>query len=411
MTTETIASPPNGRVVAGRYELGELLGAGGMAEVYLAHDRRLDRPVAVKLLGAGFAADPEQVERFRREAQAAAGLNHPNVVAIYDWGQDGGGYYLVMEYVRGRNLKEVVRDGGPLPEGQALAIAADVAAALEAAHARGVVHRDVKPHNVMLDERGRVKVGDFGIAQAAGGTTLTRTSSAVLGSAHYLSPEQARGERVDARSDLYSLGALLFELLAGRPPYQGDAPLVVAMQHVNAPTPSLRAVRADVSPATDALVARAMAKDPAARFPNAAAMRAALEAARTNPGTSRTAVAAPAWVAPPVTAPRFPLWPLLAALGLAALVAFAAVKGRSNAAPPSPAATVQATATTAAPTATVQATTTTAALSPTTAPPTATIPAPTATPVPPAPPAAVAPLPPPAPAAKPEPPGKAKKKR
>jgi eukaryotic-like serine/threonine-protein kinase len=388
------------RVVAGRYELGELIGSGGMAEVYLARDNRLDRAVAVKLLGPAFAADPDLVERFRREAQAAAGINHPNVVAIYDWGQDGRAYYLVMEYVAGQNLRELVRQHGPLPEGRALAIAAEVAAALEAAHARGVVHRDVKPHNVMQDDRGRVKVADFGIAHAGGTTTLTRTGAGVLGSAHYMSPEQARGERVDARSDLYSLGALLFELLTGRTPYQGDAPLVVAMQHLNAPVPSAREVRPDLSAATTALLDRALAKDPAARYPSAAAMRVALEAARANPTAAGTAVAAaPAgWsTAPPRRSFLAERWPLLLALGLVMVLVLAVLRARGDGTPAAASSPVAAPSQTAAaqPTVSVAA----QAGKPTTVPPTATAAPPTATRVPPTPTAApptATPAPPPA---------------
>jgi serine/threonine protein kinase len=411
------------RVVAGRYELDRRLGAGGMAEVYLARDNRLDRSVALKLLGPAFAADPDLVERFRREAQAAAGLNHPNVVAIYDWGQDGPTYYLVMEYIAGHDLKQLIRQDGPLPEPRALAIAADVAAALEAAHARGIIHRDVKPHNVMLDDRGRVKVADFGIAQAGGTTTLTRTGAGVLGSAHYMSPEQARGERVDARSDLYSLGVLLFELLAGRPPYQGDAPLIVAMQHVNAPIPSIREARPDASPATEAVIAHALAKDPADRFPDASAMRAALAAAAASPTMVVPRVAPPAgWTTPPpptrsnVLADR---WPLLLGLGLVLLLGFAVMRARADATPvPTAAAKPQ-------PTATVVPTATAAPSTPTAVPPTPTAvpPKPTAVPptptaVPPkpttAPPTATSVPPPPAfvpvspPPAKAQPPSKGK---
>jgi serine/threonine protein kinase len=412
--------------VAGRYELGRPIGVGGMASVYLARDLRLDRPVAVKLLGPSFAADPRAVDRFRREARAAASLGHPNVVAVYDWGQDDGSYYLVMEYVEGENLRQLLDRRGPLPEDEALGIAAAVAEALEVAHARGIVHRDVKPHNVMIDAHGRVKVGDFGIAQESDAATLTTTRSSVLGSAYYLSPEQARGQRVDARSDLYSLGVLLYELLAGRPPFVGDSPVAVAVQHLDAAPAPLRGLRPDVSTATEAIVARAMAKDPEARFPTAGAMRAAIEQARAGRGSdtvllpaSATApmpTAPAARIAPPA-APAEPdsRWPLLAAVGLVLLLGFAALQARSNA---GPAATVapRATPSVAAPSATPPP-------SPTALPPTPTAPPPTAAPTEPptavpteppqaAPPAAQPPAaPPPAPAKGPpakRPPGREK---
>ncbi|HZQ99975.1 MAG TPA: protein kinase [Chloroflexota bacterium] len=412
------------RLVAGRYELGSPIGAGGMASVYLARDVRLDRPVAVKLLASSFAADPRAVERFRREARAAAGLGHPNVVAVYDWGRDGEAYYLVMEYVDGENLRQLLDRRGPLPEDEALGIAAAVAEALEAAHARGIVHRDVKPHNVMIDGRGRVKVGDFGIAQASDAATLTTTRSSVLGSAYYLSPEQARGQHVDARSDLYSLGVLLYELLAGRPPFVGDSPVAVAVQHLGAAPAPLRSLRPDVSAATEDVVARAMAKDPTARFPTAGAMRGAIERARAGRGDATVPLPSSATAPMPTVgaadvAPRAApaglgsRWPLLAAAGLVLLLGLAALQARPNA---GPAATVapRPTPSVAAPSAPPPPSATALPPTPTALPPTAspTAPPPTAVPTEPpqaAPPAARPPAPPPArgPPAK-RPPGREK---
>src|SRR5438045_434733 len=223
MTVPTDPQASSPAVLAGRYELQERLGAGGMAEVWLARDTLLARPVAVKLLHHRLAADPRLVEQFKREAQSAAILNHPNIVAVYDWGRvdppaggSGATYFLVMEYVPGSNLKDLVRRRGALPEATALRLADQVAAALEAAHQQGVVHCDVKPHNVLLDAHGRPKVADFGLACALGLSEVE--AGDVVGSAHYLSPERARGGSVDPRGDLYGLGAVLFELLTGRVP-------------------------------------------------------------------------------------------------------------------------------------------------------------------------------------------------
>jgi hypothetical protein len=264
-----------------RYDLRQTIGIGGMARVYLAHDRRLDRDVAAKILDPALASDPLFVERFRREAQAAAALNHPNVVAIYDTGTTDDSYFIVMEYVPGPNLKEVIRERGALPEAEALTIGAQVAAALGAAHNRGLIHRDIKPHNILLHPDGAAKVTDFGIARAAGASQLTSTQT-VMGTAHYLSPEQALHQPLDGRSDLYSLGIVLYEALTGQVPFNGDSLVAVAMMQVHEPPPPLRTIRSEIAPATEAAVMKALAKDPAQRYQSAAEMRAALLRARDN---------------------------------------------------------------------------------------------------------------------------------
>jgi serine/threonine-protein kinase len=296
MTNADPDAPPH--LVGTRYELLRLLGSGGMADVHLALDRHLDREVAIKLLARSLAADPVVVERFRREARAAAALNHPNVVKVYDWGEADGTHFLVMEYVRGATLREVLRERGRLPEAEALGIAAQVAEALQAAHEQGLVHRDVKPDNVLLDEDGRARVADFGIARAFGAAHLT-TDNVVLGSAHYLAPEQVQGRPVDHRADLYSLAAVLYELLTGRPPVQGDSAVAVALQHVVAPPPPPRSLRPDLSPLSEAVVLQGLAKDPADRYASAQAMRVDLErAVRGDPQPASHPT--PPAVAPPI---------------------------------------------------------------------------------------------------------------
>ena len=269
------------RVLGGRYELGQTLGRGGMAEVRRARDVRLGRDVAVKQLRIDLASDPTFQERFRREAQAAAGLNHPNIVAVYDTGEEADPAtgihvpYIVMELVEGRTLRDLLRTGRQIQPEKALTFAQGVLEALSYSHRAGIVHRDIKPANVMLTPDGTVKVMDFGIARAVADTSATMTqTAAVIGTAQYLSPEQARGETVDARSDIYSAGCLLYELLTGRPPFQGDSPVSVAYQHVReAPVPPSH-LDALVTPAMDAIVLKALAKDPADRYQTAAAMRA-----------------------------------------------------------------------------------------------------------------------------------------
>jgi serine/threonine-protein kinase len=249
-----------------------------MAEVYLARDRLLDRLVAIKILFPEFATDPSFVARFRREAQAAANLNHPNIVGVYDWGKERGTYYIVMEYVDGRSVSEILRSEGPIEPKRAAVIAADVAAALGFAHRKGVVHRDVKPGNVLITTTGEVKVADFGIARAMTATSednLTQTGS-VMGTATYFSPEQAQGKPVDARSDLYSLGVVLYEMACGKPPFQGDSPVAIAYKHVQEPIPPLSERVPDIPADYQAIVERALAKDPDDRYPDGAAMRADL---------------------------------------------------------------------------------------------------------------------------------------
>jgi pyrroline-5-carboxylate reductase len=267
--------------VGGRYELGELLGRGGMAEVRRAVDQRLGRSVAVKQLRTDLAIDPTFQARFRREAQSAAGLNHPTIVAVYDTGEEIDPLsgvaipYIVMELVEGSTLRDVLREGRKILPERALELTQGVLEALSYSHKAGIVHRDIKPANVMLTPNGGVKVMDFGIARAVADTSATMTqTAAVIGAAQYLSPEQARGETVDARSDLYSTGCLLYELLVGRPPFVGDSPVSVAYQHVReAPVPPSQ-LDPEITPEIDAVVLKALAKDPADRYQSALEMKA-----------------------------------------------------------------------------------------------------------------------------------------
>jgi eukaryotic-like serine/threonine-protein kinase len=265
------------QVLEERYELGPVLGQGGMARVHRAVDRQLRRPVAVKILAPPYDRDRSFVERFRREARAAAGLGHPNIVAVFDTGSDDGTHYIVTELVEGETLAERIRRDGPLPADEAVAIGVDVARALAAAHERGVIHRDVKPGNVMLTPEGAVKVVDFGIAHAAGSDTLTGTG-VVLGSTAYLSPEQASGDRVDARSDVYAFGCVLFEMLTGQAPFRADTPVATLYRHVNEDPPTPSSIRS-VPPALEAIVMRCLAKDPRKRFASAEDLEEALSSA------------------------------------------------------------------------------------------------------------------------------------
>jgi serine/threonine-protein kinase len=258
-----------------RYEIQQRLGRGGMADVYLARDRLLERRVAVKVLFPEFATDPSFVARFRREAQAAANLTHPNIVAVYDWGQQGGTYFIVMEYVNGRTLAEVLRADGKLPAVQAATVSSEVAAALGFAHRNGVVHRDVKPGNILVTSSGDVKVADFGIARVANAGTdagLTQAGS-VMGTAAYFSPEQAQGATPDPRSDLYSLGIVMYEMVGGRPPFTGDNPVSIAYKQVHEAPPRLRDLTPDVPVAYEAIVAKLLAKNPDARYATADDLR------------------------------------------------------------------------------------------------------------------------------------------
>jgi eukaryotic-like serine/threonine-protein kinase len=268
-----------GRILDGRYRLGSLLGVGGMARVYLASDWVLERQVAVKVLSPPFAQDPVFVERFRREARAAARVSHPNIVAVFDSGSDAGEHYLVMEYVAGQSLAELLADQGRLAPRRAAELGVEVCAALAAAHAQGLVHRDVKPANVLVGAEGRVKVADFGIVKAAATVTLTGNGT-VLGTAAYLSPEQAQGGPVDARSDLYSLGCVLYELVTGAPPFGSGAdssPVAVATRHLHQPPEPPSAHNPQVDASLDAVVLTALAKDPARRYQSASELQAALE--------------------------------------------------------------------------------------------------------------------------------------
>jgi eukaryotic-like serine/threonine-protein kinase len=266
------------QVLGERYEIGGVLGRGGMAEVHRGRDLRLGREVAVKVLRSDLARDPSFQVRFRREAQAAASLNHPAIVAVYDTGEDrtttGATPYIVMEYVEGDTLRDVLRREGVLPPERAMSLSADICAALDFSHRNGIVHRDVKPGNVMLTPDGTVKVMDFGIARAVSDSAATMTSTAaVIGTAQYLSPEQARGEAVDARSDVYSVGCLLYELVTGAPPFTGDSPVSVAYQHVREDPKLPSSVNPAVPPELDAIVLKSLSKNPANRYQSAAEMR------------------------------------------------------------------------------------------------------------------------------------------
>ncbi|MDQ1288178.1 MAG: eukaryotic-like serine/threonine-protein kinase [Actinomycetota bacterium] len=292
-------SPQSPRVLGNRYEVGDLLGRGGMAEVHLGRDTRLGRVVAIKLLRTDLARDPMFQARFRREAQSAAGLNHPAIVAVYDTGEEtvvesGGSTvslpYIVMEYVEGRTLRDVLREGRPMEVQQALEVTGGVLSALDYSHRMGIVHRDIKPANVMLNANGDIKVMDFGIARALADVSATMTQTqAVIGTAQYLSPEQARGETVDARSDLYSGGCLLFELMTGRPPFIADSPVAVAYQHVREIPQPPSTFSPGIPDVVDRIVLHALAKDREARYQTAAEFRGDVEAALAGRAVSTSA--------------------------------------------------------------------------------------------------------------------------
>jgi eukaryotic-like serine/threonine-protein kinase len=330
----------------GRYRIVRKLGSGGMADVYLAEDEELGRRIAIKILNDRHANDEQFVERFRREAKNAAGLSHPNIVAIYDRGEAEGTYYIAMEYLDGRSLKELVVARGPLPISDAIDATRQVLAALRFAHRKGVVHRDIKPHNVMADADGRLKVTDFGIARA--GVSQMTEAGSIIGTAQYLSPEQARGAPVDQRSDLYSIGIVLYEMLTGKTPFSGETPVEIAMKHLSDPPrpPSLE--RPDISPDLDMVVLRALAKSPDDRFQTAEEMDSELERVGRGLGVSAEtadaatmvlsgADAAPTSVIPPRRPPattpsyryaeppprRRAIWPWLLALFLVVLAGVA----------------------------------------------------------------------------------------
>jgi beta-lactam-binding protein with PASTA domain/tRNA A-37 threonylcarbamoyl transferase component Bud32 len=281
------------KVYSGRYEILRQVARGGMAEVYLARDQLLDRPVALKVLFPELSVDRSFVERFRREAQAAANLSHPNVVSVYDWGEEDGVYFIVMEYVDGRPLSSIIRSEGSLLADRAATIGAEVAAALAFAHRSGVVHRDVKPGNVLIDVNGNVKVADFGIARAANAKENLTQTGAVMGTATYFSPEQAQGFGVDPRSDVYSLGVVLYEMVTGHPPFAGDSPVSIAYKHVREQPVPPRQLNPAIPAAFEAIVLQAMAKDPNDRYASAEELRADL--VRFSHG--RTVVASPTIVA------------------------------------------------------------------------------------------------------------------
>src|SRR5271157_3345117 len=267
---EPVTAP---RVFSNRYELTHLIARGGMAQVYRARDRLLDRPVALKVLFPELSVDRAFVERFRREAQAAANLSHPNIVPVFDWGEDGGTYFIVMEFIDGRPLSAVLRGSGPLAPVRTADIGAHVAAALAYAHRHGVIHRDVKPGNVLITDDGEVKVTDFGIARAVNTEESLTQTGAVMGTATYFSPEQAEGIGVDSRSDIYSLGVVLFEMVAGRPPFLGDTPVAVASKHVRDQPPLPHELNPAVPMPLEAVVMKAMAKSPDQRYPTAEELR------------------------------------------------------------------------------------------------------------------------------------------
>ncbi|MHB1412087.1 MAG: protein kinase domain-containing protein, partial [Thermoleophilia bacterium] len=244
-----------------RYEIVKRLGSGGMADVYLARDTHLGREVAIKILYKRYARDEEFVARFRREAQAAAGLNHPHIVSIYDRGEADGSYYIAMEYLEGKSLKDLIAQKGSLPPDKAIFVAEQILQALQFAHEHNVIHRDIKPHNIVISGRGEVKVTDFGIARAGTSAKMTETGS-ILGTAQYLSPEQAKGKAVEQGSDLYSLGVVLYEMLTGRVPFEGENPVAIALKHLSdVPVPP-QALKPGIPDNLNTVVMKALAKDP-----------------------------------------------------------------------------------------------------------------------------------------------------
>nr|WP_092068021.1 Stk1 family PASTA domain-containing Ser/Thr kinase [Dendrosporobacter quercicolus]NSL46898.1 Stk1 family PASTA domain-containing Ser/Thr kinase [Dendrosporobacter quercicolus DSM 1736]SDL68613.1 serine/threonine protein kinase [Dendrosporobacter quercicolus] len=267
------------RTLANRYTILEHIGGGGMADVYRAHDKLLDRSVAVKVLRPQFTNDDEFVTRFRREAQAAARLSHPNIVNMYDVGRDEDTDYIVMEYISGETLKEKIQREGPLPVEQAIRIAIEIAEALEHAHQNNLIHCDIKPHNILVTRSGRIKVTDFGIARAVTSATMTHTGT-IIGSVHYFSPEQAKGSAIGAKSDIYSLGVVLYEMLTGEVPFSGETSVGIALKHLQEDPKPLQEINAAIPPLAEAVVLKAMAKEPEARFESSTEMIADLKMAR-----------------------------------------------------------------------------------------------------------------------------------
>ncbi|HUZ81999.1 MAG TPA: protein kinase [Gaiellaceae bacterium] len=313
-----------GEVLSDRYELEELVGTGGMSSVFRAHDRLLDRKVALKILHQQYTDDAEYVERFRHEARAVATLSHPNIVTVIDRGEHGGRQFIVFEYVEGENLKQLINRRGPAPVTTALELALQIARALSFAHQQGLIHRDVKPQNVLLNGDGQAKVTDFGIARSLDvqhGMTQTGT---VLGTSDYIAPEQAQGQRVDAHTDVYSLGVVLYELLTSEVPFPGENFVAVAMRHINEPPPPVRDKRPDVSPRVEAAVQKAMAKDQDDRFATMADFGHELEACLAEEQGVTQVIAPPSGAARPRRRRRgVSPWPVL--LVLAALIAIGAL--------------------------------------------------------------------------------------
>ena len=281
-----------GDTLGGRYRLEERIAAGGMGTVFAATDEKLGRKVALKLLRDSLADDARFVERFRREARSAASLSHPNIAGVYDYGKEGTCHYIAMEYAPGRDLARLLREEGPLEPARAVGIAAQVGEALAAAHDTKMVHRDVKPGNIIVDDNDNVKVTDFGIARASGDSTLTATGS-ILGSAHYLSPEQAAGGKIEPPSDVYSLGIVLYEMLTNTVPFTGDSAVAVAMRHLEDTVPAPSALRPEVPPVVDALVQGATENDPARRYADGREFAGAARAAVAGEVTAPLAVGAP----------------------------------------------------------------------------------------------------------------------